>query len=216
MPYHNTTNSRAFNNAFNQFAGTEGVEYAHDFPMDVYDGAQYLARNRASVGRQYATQVLEDKVGSHGSFVGDLQHDDMTRRQRAVLSYMRSTTDDQMFDSALHAAIEFGALPHSARHVFGQGYARPPAFMNSFKSSTLSANAAAPVQSDVAPVQSAIALANDTDTNAVPLQSNAAMSDVDEVQNVASTPNRVVLNAGTALGRSTPLHQKAKRARKSK
>ena len=215
MPYHNTTNSRAFNNAFNQFAGTEGVEYAHDFPMDVHDGAQYLARNRASVGRQYATQVLEDKVGSHGSFVGDLQHDDMTRRQRAVLSYMRSTTDDQMFDSALHAAIEFGALPHSAQHVFGQGYARPPAFMNSLKSAPKTSHSSTLSANDVAPVQSAIALAN-TDTNAVPLQSNAAMSDVDEVQNVASTPNRVVLNAGTALGRSTPLHQKAKRARKSK
>ena len=99
--------------------------YAQEFPMDVHDGAQYLARNRASIGRTFATQVLEGKVGPNCCLLGSAEHSDMTLRQRAVLSHMRETTSNSEFDSALHAAMEFGALPSSARHVFA-GVRGPP------------------------------------------------------------------------------------------
>ena len=197
MPYHNTTNSRAFNHVFNKFAGTEGVVYAQEFPMDVHDGAQYLARNRASIGRTFATQVLEGKVGPNCCLLGSAEHSDMTLRQRAVLSHMRETTSNSEFDSALHAAMEFGALPSSARHVFAEGYADPPMFDYGHAAPDSPAAAVAPA----APV-SALA--------------STAMLDVDEAPAQSLTPMRVTVNAGGGPGRSTPLQQKAKRARKVK
>lgn len=214
MHYHNTTNARTFNLAFNEFAGTNGVVYAREFPMDVHSGAQYLEQNRANIGRQYATQVLEGKVGPSCCLKGSSQHNDMTLQQRAVLSYMRETTTDSEFDSALHAAMDFGALPDSARHVFAVGYAIPPMFCHSSNTNmdissdpaTRSSLSLASPTSPTSPTSPILELASSS-----PVPHNAAMADEE-----APTPSRVTLSASSNIGRSVPLQQKAKRARKVK
>lgn len=206
MPYNKTTNCRAFNSAFNKFAGTTEVEYAQEFPMDVHTGAQYLARNRASIGRQYATQVLENKVSDNNALQGESEHHDMTLRQRAVLSFMRSTTSDQQFDSALHAAMEFGALSSSARHVFAEGYALPPMLNNGHAHASSDTGVALPAVPAV-PEQ----LVQSVEPDVVALVPEAV---IDKDHDTVMTPNRVMVNLASSVGRSVPLGQKAKRARK--
>ena len=257
MPYHNTSNARTFNLAFNEFARTDGIMYAREFPMDVHTGEQYLSQNRASIGRQYVTQVLEGKVGPNCSLKGTSQYDDMTLQQRAVLSHMRNTTTDSEFDSALHAAIEFGALSHSAAHVFSNDYAAPhmlisghtPGSLNASKvpeqtegdlsssraqdfakSLSISVSTLSSPSQDIPDIES-IFLTSDKETvdiarkvqsphkvhkvqsppSSVPIPHNAAMADEQ-----APTPSRVTLSASSNTGRSVPLQQKAKRARKVK
>jgi len=117
--FETATNARAFNELMNNFAGTQGVVYAHQFGMHMRNGADYMNERYDSVGREYAAQLLDGHAKCTGGCMSHVtNHDDLSDKQRAFLSYMIDTTDKTAFKAAMQACLHRGAIPAVAEMVF--------------------------------------------------------------------------------------------------
>ena len=57
-----TTSARTLNEALNKTLGTRNVTYADAWPMDIHNGAEYMNKFYAGVGRKYAEEVLDHRA----------------------------------------------------------------------------------------------------------------------------------------------------------
>ena len=137
--FETATNARAFNELMNEFAGTQGVVYAHQFGMYMQNGAEYMNEHYDSIGREYAAQLLDGHAKCTGGCMSHVtNHADLSDTQRAYLSYMIDTPDKNTFKAAMQACLHRGAIPAVAEMVFSPHRRVAAAFKP-------------PVYSDVAP-----------------------------------------------------------------
>lgn len=136
------TDARTFNELMNKHTGTRGVVYAYQFPMHIQNGAEYMRERYDSVGREYATHLLDGNAKcTTGCMAHTTDHVDLTDMQRAYLSYMIDTADKATFKAAMQACLRRGAIPVAADILFSPHRA----FVDTFKPAVYAAVAPAAV-----------------------------------------------------------------------
>lgn len=118
MHLFDTTNDRQFNDTFNTLVGSEGVEYAAQFPIRVHDGRTYFGLNRVSVLSKYAHSLLHGNLSPNAILAPSYEYEHMSLPQRAALSYLFQASEDNVQTALSHCA-KVDAIPESALHLFG-------------------------------------------------------------------------------------------------
>ena len=109
-----STNHRDFNNAMNEAAGTQGVQYSHPWNLGVENGTEFLNNYYHDVGKVYALELLKQPQES-------VLHDfrgELSDLQKGLLQHMSRTTTMHEFDKAMHACVRHNVLSSGASALF--------------------------------------------------------------------------------------------------
>lgn len=120
MGIYDTNDSRSFNEAMNELAGTNGVAYSAQWPMHVRNGADYMREYHADVGRVYAEELLHNRIGSSSVLALHMDHDDLNNQQRALLTCLADTGNTAEFEQMMRTCIKGNALPTTAGMYFSK------------------------------------------------------------------------------------------------
>jgi len=120
MGIYDTNDSRSFNEAMNELAGTNGVAYSAQWPMHVRNGADYMREYHADVGRVYAEELLHNRIGSSSVLALHMDHDDLNNQQRALLTCLADTGNTVEFEQMMRTCIKGNALPTTAGMYFSK------------------------------------------------------------------------------------------------
>ena len=120
MGIYDTKDSRSFNEAMNELAGTNGVAYSAQWPMHVRNGADYMREYHADVGRVYAEELLHNRIGSSSVLALHMDHDDLNNQQRALLTCLADTGNTAEFEQMMRTCIKGNALPTTAGMYFSK------------------------------------------------------------------------------------------------
>ena len=104
------SDQQEFNDRFNKYAGTAGIEYAKPWDMHTHTGKQYLHEHHRDVGQKLADAVLSGGHKASSELIMLAPNSKLNGLQQAYLTLVRDSKTDEEFNSALYAAVRNNVL----------------------------------------------------------------------------------------------------------